>query len=120
MHVILAAVAAYILFAGVGGGTGAAAGNPSCTLLASLPTIAPVACSAFTYFITTGAAPGCAAYFTSLEESLIHTFAMVTGAEFPTAMLPALACSRSVRALRSNFGLAKSSSAVARFTRLRC
>ena len=93
-HVLLAGVAGYIVFAGVGGGSGAAAAVPTCTLLAPLPSIKPVECSAFTYFIAGGAVPGCSAYFTSLEESLIHTFAMTTGAEFPAVMLPALNCAR--------------------------
>jgi len=35
---------------------------------------------------------GCSDYFNSVEESMVHLFALLTGANFPAVILPAMAC----------------------------
>ena len=87
LHVVLFAVMALILFAGVQGRDLPGGVPDQCTVLHVGIKDAPV-CSVF--FTT-----GCSSYFTNLEESLIHMFAMLTGAEFPGVMLPAMSCNSS-------------------------
>jgi hypothetical protein len=76
LHLLLSSVAAEVLFSGVS--------LDSCTLVRVGP--AYLRCSTFN-------SAGCSDYFNSLEESLVHLFALLTGANFPAIMLPAYRCS---------------------------
>ena len=76
LHTMTFAILAFILFSGV-------EGPPRCYPLRSPLTAEK--CSVFY-------SAGCRAFFSSLDESMIHIFAMTTGAEFPGAMLPAMEC----------------------------
>jgi len=83
IHVVTFSVGAFILFSGV-------EGPPYCAPLRS-PRIAE-RCSVWFPYLPESSLQGCRAYFSSLEESLVHIFSMTTGAEFPGAMLPAMQC----------------------------